>query len=175
MATRRSLEFSPDRYLAAYYRKTRSFPLLGAADELALARRYRRFGDARAAEALVGAHLRLVVRVARGYRGYSLPLAELIAEGNVGLLQSLRGFDPEREVRFATYALWWIRAAIQDYILRSWSLVKIGTTAAQKKLFFNLRRAKARMAVLDGDLRPDQAARIAEELAVTEQDVVLMN
>ena len=176
MATRRVREFDPDRSSVSYRQKIRSYPLLSRAEEMALAQRYRQSGDRAAADALVTAHLRLVVRVAKGYRGYGMPIADLIAEGNVGLLQSVRGFDPERGVRFATYALWWIRSAIQEYILRTWSLVKIGTTGAQKKLFFNLRRIKAYMKNMDdGKLGPEQVARIARELDVDEKDVTMMD
>lgn len=176
MALRRVREFGPDRSDASYYRQIRLYPLLGRAEEMALAERYRRSGDQAAADALVNAHLRLVVKIAKGYRGYDMPLADLVAEGNIGLLQSIRRFDPDRGVRFATYAIWWIRAAIQEYILRSWSLVKIGTTGAQKKLFFNLRRIKAQMKNLeDGKLGPEQVAQIARALDVDEKDVTMMD
>ena len=177
MATSRRLrDFTPERNLTSYLQKIRSYPLLSHAEEAALARRFRRQGERGAADALVTSHLRLVVKIAMGYRGYGFPIADLIAEGNVGLVQSVRGFDPERGFRFATYALWWIRAAIQEYILRSWSLVKIGTTAAQKKLFFNLRRLKGELrAIEDGELRPEQVVRIALELDVSGDDVVQMN
>lgn len=176
MASRRVREFGPDRSDASYYRQIRLYPLLDRAEEMALAERYRRSGDQAAADALVNAHLRLVVKIAKGYRGYDMPLADLVAEGNIGLLQSIRGFDPDRGVRFATYAVWWIRAAIQEYILRSWSLVKIGTTGAQKKLFFNLRRIKAQMKNLeDGKLGPEQVAQIARALDVDEKDVTMMD
>lgn len=175
MALRRALEFGPDRGEISYYRQIRSYPLLSHAEEMALARRVRRTGDRAAAETLVNAHLRLVVKIAKGYRGYGMPIADLIAEGNIGLLLAARGFDPDRGARLATYALWWIRAAIQEYILRTRSLVKIGTTGAQKKLFFNLRRIKGRLKdVVDGKLEPEQIARIARELDVDEKDVVLM-
>jgi RNA polymerase sigma-32 factor len=138
--------------------------------------RWREFGDREAADQLVTSHLRLAAKIAMGYRGYGLPISEMISEGNVGLMQALNRFEPEKGFRFATYAMWWIRACIQDYILRSWSLVKIGTTANQKKLFFKLRSAKSKIAALEsGDLRPDQVALIAQDLGVTDQDVVDMN
>ncbi len=179
MATPRYPNRAFDDDLAAYFRKIGSYPLLTEAEEAALARRYRRTGDRAAAEALVAAlvaaHLRLVARVAKGFRGYGMPIDDLIAEGNVGLLQALKGFDPDRGARFATYSVWWIRAAIQEYILRSWSLVRIGTSAAQKKLFFNLRRIKADMKVLDNrECTPEQVARISDELDVNARDVVQM-
>jgi RNA polymerase sigma-32 factor len=175
MATHRYPNRAFDVDLAAYFRKIGSYPLLTEAEETALTRRYRRTGDRAAAEALVAAHLRLVARVAQGYRGYGMPIDDLIAEGNVGLLQALKGFDPDRGARFATYALWWIRAAIQEYILRSWSLVRVGTSAAQKKLFFNLRRIKADMKILDNhECTPEQVARISDELDVNARDVVQM-
>ena len=169
-------KFTPDHSLDSYLRKIRSYPLLSHREEASLARAYRQSGDRRAAEALVASHLRLVVKIAMGYRGYGMPVADLISEGNVGLVRSTRGFDPERGFRFATYAMWWIRAAIQEHILYSWSLVKIGTTAAQKKLFFNLRRLKGEIkANEDGGLEPEQVARIALELDVPADDVVQMN
>jgi RNA polymerase sigma-32 factor len=144
--------------------------------ELELARRWRESGDREAADELVTSHLRLAAKIAMGYRGYGLPISEMISEGNIGLMQALNRFEPEKGFRFATYAMWWIRACIQDYILRSWSLVKIGTTANQKKLFFKLRSAKSRIAALEsGDLRPDQVTLIAQDLGVTDQDVVDMN
>lgn len=175
MATLRYPNRAFDDDLAAYFRKIGSYPLLTEAEEAALARRYRRTGDRAAAEALVAAHLRLVARVAKGFRGYGMPIDDLIAEGNVGLLQALKGFDPDRGARFATYSVWWIRAAIQEYILRSWSLVRIGTSAAQKKLFFNLRRIKADMKILDNrECTPEQVARISDELDVNARDVVQM-
>lgn len=162
--------------LAQYLRTIRAYPMLSAEEELALSRAWRDRRDLAAADKLVTSHLRLVVRIAMGYRGYGLPIGELISEGNVGMMHALRGFDPERGFRLATYAMWWIRAAIQEYILHSWSLVKIGTTAAQKKLFFNLRRLKGQMhAIDDGDLRDDQVARVVHVLGVPEQDVVNMN
>jgi RNA polymerase sigma-32 factor len=150
--------------------------MLTAEEELALSKRWRDTEDMDAAHKLVTSHLRLVAKIAMGYRGYGLPLGELISEGNVGMMQAVKRFDPDRGFRLATYAMWWIRAAIQEYILHSWSLVKMGTTAAQKKLFFNLRRLKGQMqAIDDGDLHPEQVAKIARVLAVPEQDVVNMN
>ncbi len=150
--------------------------MLQPEEELALARRWRASEDEQAAHKLVTSHLRLVAKIAMGYRGYGLPVGELISEGNVGMMQAVKRFDPDRGFRLATYAMWWIRAAIQEYILHSWSLVKMGTTAAQKKLFFNLRRLKGQMAALeDGDLQPEQVAKIAHTLQVPEQDVVSMN
>jgi RNA polymerase sigma-32 factor len=152
------------------------FAMLERSREYELARRWREFGDREAADQLVTSHLRLAAKIAMGYRGYGLPISEMISEGNVGLMQALNRFEPEKGFRFATYAMWWIRACIQDYILRSWSLVKIGTTANQKKLFFKLRSAKSKIAALEsGDLRPDQVALIAQDLGVTDQDVVDMN
>jgi RNA polymerase sigma-32 factor len=151
-------------------------PMLEPQDEFVLAKRWREHGDRDAAHKLVNSHLRLVAKIARGYRGYGLPISEVISEGNVGLMQGVKRFEPEKGFRLATYAMWWIKAAIQEYILRSWSLVKMGTTANQKKLFFNLRKAKSKISVLDrGDLRPDQVKLIAKRLGVTEQDVVDMN
>jgi RNA polymerase sigma-32 factor len=159
-----------------YLEEIRRYPMLKAEEESVLARRWREHGDADAAHKLVTSHLRLVVKIAVGYRGYRLPISELISEGNVGLMQAAKRFDPEQGFRFATYAMWWIKAAIHEYILRSWSLVKMGTTANQKKLFFNLRKAKSKIAALEeGDLHPDQVKLIAERLGVTEQDVVEMN
>jgi RNA polymerase sigma-32 factor len=162
--------------LAHYLQKTRTFPLLASEDEFMLAQRWRKHGDLQAAHELVTSHLRLVAKIALGYRGYGLPLSDLISEGNVGLMQAVKRFDPGRGFRLATYAIWWIRAAIQEYILHSWSLVKMGTTAAQKKLFFNLRRLKGRMqAIEEGDLTPEHVTKIATELMVPEADVVNMN
>jgi len=159
-----------------YLQEIRRYPILGAEEECALAKRWRGRGDPDAAHKLVTSHLRLVVKIAAGYRGYGLPMSELISEGNVGLMQAAKRFDPEQGFRFATYAMWWIKAAIHEYILRSWSMVKIGTTANQKKLFFNLRKAKSKIAALEeGDMRPDQVKLIAQRLAVPEQDVVEMN
>jgi RNA polymerase sigma-32 factor len=162
--------------LGRYLRAIHAYPMLSADEELALSRAWRDRRDQAAADKLVTSHLRLVAKIAIGYRGYGLPLSELVSEGNIGMMRALRGFDPDRGFRLATYAMWWIKAAIQEYILHSWSLVKIGTTAAQKKLFFNLRRLKSQMQALDdGDLRPDQVALIADTLNVPEQDVVSMN
>lgn len=154
----------------------RKFPMLEPGEEFMLAKRWQEHEDSEAAHKLVTSHLRLVARIAMGYRGYGLPIGEVISEGNVGLMQAVKRFDPDRGFRLATYAMWWIRASIQEYILRSWSLVKMGTTAAQKKLFFNLRRAKSQLQALEeGDLRPDQVKAIATKLGVTEEDVISMN
>src|SRR5437773_10329055 len=162
--------------LTRYFEEIRRVPMLEPHEEYMLAKRWREHGDHEAAHKLVHSHLRLVARIAMGYRGYGLPISELISEGNVGLMQAVKRFEPEKGFRLATYAMWWIKAAIQEYILRSWSLVKLGTTANQKKLFFNLRKAKSKISVLDeGDLRPDQVKLIARRLGVTEQDVVDMN
>jgi RNA polymerase sigma-32 factor len=162
--------------LAHYLEEIRQFPMLGAQEEFMLAKRWREHGDRDAAHSLVTSHLRLAVKIAMGYRGYGLPISEVISEGNVGLMQAVKRFEPEKGFRLATYAMWWIKAAIQEYILRSWSLVKMGTTANQKKLFFNLRKAKSKISALEeGDLRPDQVKIIARRLGVTEQDVVDMN
>jgi RNA polymerase sigma-32 factor len=162
--------------LARYLEEIRRFPMLEPAEEFMLAKRWQEHSDQAAAEKLVTSHLRLVARIAMGYRGYGLPIAEVISEGNVGLMQAVKRFDPDKGFRLATYAMWWIRASIQEYILRSWSLVKMGTTAAQKKLFFNLRRAKSQLQALDeGDLRPDQVKTIARKFGVSEADVVSMN
>jgi RNA polymerase sigma-32 factor len=162
--------------LTRYLEEIRRFPMLEPQDEYMLAKRWREHGDRDAAHKLVTSHLRLVAKIAMGYRGYGLPISEVISEGNVGLMQAVKRFEPEKGFRLATYAMWWIKAAIQEYILRSWSLVKMGTTANQKKLFFNLRKAKSKISALDeGDLRPDQVKLIAKRLGVTEQDVVDMN
>jgi RNA polymerase sigma-32 factor len=162
--------------LAFYLREIRKFPLLGADEEYMLAKAWREHDDLDAAHKLVTSHLRLVAKIAMGYRGYGLPVSDLIAEGNVGMMQAVKRFDPERGFRLSTYAMWWIKAAMQEYILHSWSLVKIGTTAAQKKLFFNLRRLKRDMKAIDeGDLRPEQVTAIAERLDVPEAEVVNMN
>jgi len=162
--------------LSRYLDEIRKFPMLEPTEEFMLAKRWREHGDRDAAHRLVTSHLRLVAKIAMGYRGYGLPIAEVVSEGNVGLMQAVKRFDPDKGFRLATYAMWWIKAAIQEYILRSWSLVKMGTTANQKKLFFNLRKAKGRISALDeGDLRPDQVKQIATRLGVTEQDVVDMN
>ncbi|MGW8280883.1 RNA polymerase sigma factor RpoH [Sphingomonas aurantiaca] len=161
-----------NRYLA----EIKKFPLLKPEQEYMLAKRFQEHGDTEAAAQLVTSHLRLVAKIAMGYRGYGLPTSELISEGNIGLMQGVKKFEPERGFRLATYAMWWIRASIQEYILRSWSLVKMGTTAAQKKLFFNLRRMKSRLdAFEDGDLRPEHVTKIATDLGVAETDVVSMN
>jgi RNA polymerase sigma-32 factor len=162
--------------LSRYLDEIRKFPMLEPSEEYMLAKRWREHGDREAAHKLVTSHLRLVAKIAMGYRGYGLPISEVVSEGNVGLMQAVKRFEPEKGFRLATYAMWWIKAAIQEYILRSWSLVKMGTTANQKKLFFNLRKAKSRISALDeGDLRPDQVKHIATQLGVTEQDVVDMN
>src|ERR687898_973297 len=162
--------------LTRYLEEIRQFPMLEPQQEYMLAKSWREHGDRDAAHQLVTSHLRLVARIAMGYRGYGLPIGEVISEGNVGLMQAVKRFDPDKGFRLATYAMWWIRAAIQEYILRSWSLMKMGTTANQKKLFFNLRKAKGRISALDeGDLKPDQVKQIATQLGVTEQDVVDMN
>jgi RNA polymerase sigma-32 factor len=165
-----------DTSLSRYLQEIRKFPMLEPDEEFMLAKAWREHGDTKSAERLVTSHLRLVAKIAMGYRGYGLPLSELISEGNVGMMQAVKRFDPDRGFRLATYAMWWIRAAIQEYILHSWSLVKMGTTAAQKKLFFNLRRLKGQMqAIDDGDLSAEHVAAIAKKLDVPEQDVVQMN
>src|SRR6218665_1824030 len=162
--------------LSRYLDEIRKFPMLEPSEEYMLARRYQEHGDRDAAHKLVTSHLRLVAKIAMGYRGYGLPIGEVVSEGNVGLMQAVKKFDPERGFRLATYAMWWIKASIQEYILRSWSLVKMGTTANQKRLFFNLRRMKSKIqAIEDGDLRPDQVAEIATKLKVSEAEVVSMN
>jgi RNA polymerase sigma-32 factor len=162
--------------LARYLEEIRRFPMLEPQQEYMLAKRWREHGDREAAQQLVTSHLRLVAKIAMGYRGYGLPISEVISEGNVGLMQAVKRFEPEKGFRLATYAMWWIKAAIQEYILRSWSLVKMGTTANQKKLFFNLRKAKSKISALDeGDMRPDQVKVIARRLGVGEQDVIDMN
>ena len=162
--------------LSRYLEEIRRFPMLKPEEEYVLAKNWQEHGDVEAAHRLVTSHLRLVAKIAMGYRGYGLPLNEIISEGNVGLMQAVKKFDPDKGFRLATYAMWWIRASIQEYILRSWSLVKMGTTAAQKKLFFNLRRLKGEMAALEeGDLRPEHVKTIAHKLAVTEDEVVSMN
>jgi RNA polymerase sigma-32 factor len=170
------INVAPEGNLSRYLQEIRKYPMLTPEEELELSKRWRDHEDMAAAHKLVTSHLRLVAKIAMGYRGYGLPLGELISEGNVGMMQAVKRFDPERGFRLATYAMWWIRAAIQEYILHSWSLVKMGTTAAQKKLFFNLRRLKGQMqAIDDGDLQPEQVAKIARVLDVPEQDVVNMN
>ncbi len=167
---------SPEQGLNRYLQEIRKFPMLEPEQEYMLAKRFVDHGDTDAAHQMVTSHLRLAAKIAMGYRGYGLPQAEVISEANVGLMQAVKRFDPERGFRLATYAMWWIRASIQEYILRSWSLVKLGTTSAQKKLFFNLRKAKARIGALeDGDLRPEHVTRIATDLGVNESEVVSMN
>ena len=162
--------------LSRYLDEIRRFPMLEPQEEYMLAKRYKEHGDPNAAERLVTSHLRLVAKIAMGYRGYGLPISEVISEGNVGLMQAVKRFEPEKGFRLATYAMWWIKAAIQEYILRSWSLVKMGTTANQKRLFFNLRKMKGQIQALDeGDLKPDQVDYIATKLGVTKEDVVSMN
>src|SRR6201981_1812874 len=162
--------------LSRYLEEIRRFPMLEPQEEYMLAKSWREHGDRDAAHRLVTSHLRLVGKIAMGYRGYGLPIAEVISEGNVGLMQAVKRFSPERGFRLTTYAIWWIKAAIQEYILRSWSLVRLGTTANQKRLFFNLRKAKRRISALeDGDMRPDQVELIAKRLGVAQQDVVDMN
>jgi len=167
---------SPEQGLNRYLQEIRRFPMLEPEQEYMLAQRWVDHQDTEAAHKLVTSHLRLAAKIAMGYRGYGLPQAEVISEANVGLMQAVKRFDPERGFRLATYAMWWIRASIQEYILRSWSLVKLGTTSAQKKLFFNLRKAKARIGALEeGDLRPENVARIAHDLNVSEDEVIAMN
>src|SRR4030081_3837869 len=162
--------------LTHYLEEIRRFPMLERQEEYMLGKRWREHGDRAAAHHLVTSHLRLVTKIARDYRGYGLPIPEVISEGNVGLMQAVERFEPEKGFRFATYAMWWIKASIQEYILRSWSLVKMGTTANQKKLFFNLRKAKSKISALyEGDLHPDQVKLIAKRLGVTDQDVIDMN
>ncbi|MEE7502782.1 RNA polymerase sigma factor RpoH [Methylobacterium sp. C33D] len=162
--------------LSRYLDEIRKFPMLEPSEEFTLAKAWRDAGDREAAHRLVTSHLRLVAKIAMGYRGYGLPIGEVVSEGNVGLMQAVKRFDPDKGFRLATYAMWWIKAAIQEYILRSWSLVKMGTTANQKKLFFNLRKAKGKISALDeGDLKPDQVKQIATRLGVPEQDVIDMN
>jgi RNA polymerase sigma-32 factor len=162
--------------LSRYLEEIRRFPMLEPQQEYMLAKSWREHGDRDAAHQLVTSHLRLVAKIAMGYRGYGLPISEIVSEGNVGLMQAVKRFEPDKGFRLATYAMWWIKAAIQEYILRSWSLVKMGTTANQKKLFFNLRKAKSKISALgEGDLKPDQVAQIARRLGVTEKDVVDMN
>ena len=167
---------TPEGNLSRYLSDIRKFPLLEPQEEFMLAKAWREHGDSKAAHRLVTSHLRLVAKIAMGYRGYGLPVAELISEGNVGMMQAVKRFDPDRGFRLATYAMWWIRASIQEYILHSWSLVKMGTTAAQKKLFFNLRKLKGQMqAIEEGDLTPEQVTKIATRLGVPEEEVVNMN
>jgi RNA polymerase sigma-32 factor len=167
---------SSETGLSRYLDEIRRFPMLEPQEEYMLAKSWREHGDREAAHKLVTSHLRLVAKIAMGYRGYGLPISEVVSEGNVGLMQAVKRFEPEKGFRLATYAMWWIKASIQEYILRSWSLVKMGTTANQKKLFFNLRKAKSKISALEeGDLHPDQVKLIAKRLGVTEQDVVEMN
>jgi RNA polymerase sigma-32 factor len=176
MATRLPTIAGDSGGLSRYLEEIRKFPMLEPGEEFMLAKRWQQHGDSEAAHKLVTSHLRLVTRIAMGYRGYGLPIGEVISEGNVGLMQAVKRFEPDKGFRLATYAMWWIRAAIQEYVLRSWSLVKIGTTAAQKRLFFNLRKIKGQIAALDdGNLHPDQIKQIATTLSVTEADVVSMN
>lgn len=167
---------SPEQGLSRYLTEIRKFPMLAKDEEFMLAKRWTEHQDPEAAHRLVTSHLRLVAKIAMGYRGYGLPIGEVISEGNVGLMQAVKKFDPDKGFRLATYAMWWIRASIQEYILRSWSLVKMGTTAAQKKLFFNLRKAKSQISAFEeGDLHPDHVETIATKLGVTNQDVIDMN
>ena len=176
MATPRVPVVGRDKGLTAYLQEVRKYPILEAEEEYMLAQRWTQYSDAEAARKLITSHLRLVAKIAMGYRGYGLPLEDVISEGNVGLMKAVKRFDPERGFRLSTYAMWWIRASIQEYILRSWSLVKLGTTAAQKKLFFNLRRIKGRIkAIDDGDLPAEAVAEIASRLDVSEREVVEMN
>ncbi|MAK63108.1 MAG: RNA polymerase sigma factor RpoH [Ponticaulis sp.] len=171
-----SIALSPEQGLSRYLTEIRKFPMLSKEEEFLLAKQWQEHEATEAAEKMVTSHLRLVAKIAMGYRGYGLPMAEVVSEGNVGLMQAVKKFDPDKGFRLATYAMWWIRAAIQEYILRSWSLVKLGTTAAQKKLFFNLRRIKGEInAIETGDLRPEQVTEIATRLNVTEDEVISMN
>ena len=176
MATPALPRIANEGNLARYLQEIRKFPMLAPEEEYMLAKRWREHADPDAAHKLVTSHLRLVAKIAMGYRGYGLPISELISEGNVGMMQAVKRFDPDRGFRLATYAMWWIRAAMQEYILHSWSLVKMGTTAAQKKLFFNLRKLKGQLQAIDeGDLSPEHVQKIARELDVSEADVVSMN
>ena len=176
MASPRLPALSPETSLSRYLQQIRTFPMLAPEEEFMLAKRWQEHEDSEAAHRLVTSHLRLVAKIAMGYRGYGLPVGELISEGNVGMMQAVKRFDPDRGFRLATYAMWWIRAAMQEYILRSWSLVKIGTTAAQKKLFFNLRRLKGQLqAIEDGDMSAENVKKIATRLGVSETEVVSMN
>src|SRR5712672_2218959 len=176
MATLSVPSISSEGNLSRYLQEIRKFPMLAVDEEFMLAKRWQEHQDTEAAHRLVTSHLRLVAKIAMGYRGYGLPLSELISEGNVGMMQAVKRFDPDRGFRLATYAMWWIRAAIQEYILHSWSLVKMGTTAAQKKLFFNLRKLKGQMKAIDeGDLQPEQVTQISQRLDVPEEEVVNMN
>ncbi len=176
MATNALAVMTPEGGLSRYLSEIRKFPMLGKDEEFMLAKRWKEHQDPDAAHKLVTSHLRLVAKIAMGYRGYGLPIGEVISEGNVGLMQAVKKFEPDKGFRLATYAMWWIRASIQEYILRSWSLVKMGTTAAQKKLFFNLRKAKSEISALEeGDLRPEHVSQIATKLGVQEEEVVSMN
>jgi RNA polymerase sigma-32 factor len=176
MAVNPIAAISPEGGLSRYLTEIRKFPMLAKDEEFMLAKAWAEHQDSEAAHRLVTSHLRLVAKIAMGYRGYGLPIGEVISEGNVGLMQAVKKFDPDKGFRLATYAMWWIRASIQEYILRSWSLVKMGTTAAQKKLFFNLRKAKSEISALEeGDLRPEQVQHIATRLGVTNEDVISMN
>jgi RNA polymerase sigma-32 factor len=176
MSNRGLPSLSGEGGLSRYLTEIRKFPLLQPEEEYMLAKRWKEHEDPEAARKLVTSHLRLVAKIAMGYRGYGLPVSEIVAEGNVGLMQAVKRFEPDKGFRLATYAMWWIRASIQEYILRSWSLVKMGTTAAQKKLFFNLRKAKTKIeAIEEGDMTPEHVARIADQLGVTEREVVDMN
>src|SRR5271155_1625314 len=176
MATASLAVMSPEGGLSRYLTEIRKFPMLAKEEEFMLAKRWREHQDCDSARQLVNSHLRLVAKIAMGYRGYGLPIEEVISEGNVGLMQAVKKFEPDKGFRLATYAMWWIRASIQEYILRSWSLVKMGTTAAQKKLFFNLRKAKSEISALEeGDLRPEQVSAIATKLGVLDSEVISMN
>jgi RNA polymerase sigma-32 factor len=176
MSSRGLPALSSDAGLSRYLSEIRKFPLLTPEDEYMFAKRLKEHGDAEAARRMVTSHLRLVAKIAMGYRGYGLPVSEIVSEGNVGLMQAVKRFDPDKGFRLATYAMWWIRAAIQEYVLRSWSMVKMGTTAAQKKLFFNLRKAKSNIgAIEEGDLTPDHTVKLADQLGVTEREVTDMN
>ena len=176
MSSRGLPALSSDSGLSRYLTEIRKFPLLSPEEEYMFAKRLKEHGDAEAARRLVTSHLRLVAKIAMGYRGYGLPVSEIVSEGNVGLMQAVKRFDPDKGFRLATYAMWWIRASIQEYVLRSWSMVKLGTTAAQKKLFFNLRKAKSHIgAIEEGDLTPDHTATLADQLGVSEREVTDMN
>ncbi|HWY66677.1 MAG TPA: RNA polymerase factor sigma-32, partial [Rhizomicrobium sp.] len=176
MSSRGLPALSGEAGLSRYLTEIRKFPLLSPEDEYMFAKRWKEHEDPEAARRLVTSHLRLVAKIAMGYRGYGLPVSEIVSEGNVGLMQAVKRFDPDRGFRLATYAMWWIRASIQEYVLRSWSMVKMGTTAAQKKLFFNLRKAKSHIgAIEEGDLTPAHTATLADQLGVTETEVTEMN
>src|SRR6201992_2485610 len=176
MAANSVVVMSPDGGLTKYLEEIRRFPMLEPQEEYMLAKRWKEHADPEAAHKLVTSHLRLVAKIAMGYRGYGLPIGEGISEGNVGLMQAVKRFEPDKGFKLATYAMWWIRASIQEYILRSWSLVKMGTTAAQKKLFFNLRKAKSEISAFEeGDLRPEQVSHIATRLGVLNEEVISMN